>query len=58
MAKTDDLAMREYRRIRRETNERLLSAIRKGRLDDEMSAMDQRARRSLGNGHRKHAKPA
>lgn len=55
MAKTEDLAMRNFRKIRKAMNERLGRALREGRLEDELGVMERRAREWVANGPSKRA---
>ena len=45
-----DKTMQELRRVRRRMNKRLLEAERNGRLEEELAAMERRARAWLADG--------
>lgn len=45
MARTEDVAMQNYRQIRRRMNDRLARALKEGRLDEEMKSIEREGRR-------------
>lgn len=45
MARTEDVAMRNFRKVRREMNNRLAKADREGRLEEELAIIERDALR-------------